>query len=310
VTGNTFNGHSSAACLQLFGSQFNLVASSNVTISGNTFQDCGDTVAPWNYAIQLSQEITGISITDNTIDNAYQAVNTRVGDGWDFDGKDIHFNSNLVTNTRNLVVNNAVTGNMDASNNWWGSTTTPSAMVVGDVTFDPWYVNSAKTILSNVVPTVTLNGDAEMTVNFPATYVEQGATAVDSLGNSLTVTTDGTVNDKKGGTYVVTYSATDGNGNTAQATRTVVVPNIQSSSSGSSRGGGGGGNTSFAATVVAQTPAATASVLPGLVLGAETVSPEIQAQINVVKAQISVLIRQLIAILHQEIPTPHKKPLA
>jgi hypothetical protein len=48
-----------------------------------------------------------------------------------------------------------------------------------------------------------------------------------------------------------------------------------------------------------------ATILPpvtnGEVLGAETVSPEIQAQINAVKAQLIVLIRQLIEALQAQI---------
>src|SRR5205823_4513323 len=69
VTSNTFKGQTipntgpNNACLQIFGSQFGLVPSDHVTISGNRFNRCGSAVAPRVYAIQLSPDITNISIT-------------------------------------------------------------------------------------------------------------------------------------------------------------------------------------------------------------------------------------------------------
>src|SRR5690606_23425823 len=58
-----------------------------------------------------------------------------------------------------------------------------------------------------------------------ATYLEPGATAIDDCGNVLAVLSDAptAINKNKSGGYLVEYTATDGDGNTATATRSVVV---------------------------------------------------------------------------------------
>ena len=55
------------------------------------------------------------------------------------------------------------------------------------------------------------------------TYNDAGATAVDSNGNSLNVSSTGNVNTNIVGTYTITYTATDSEGRVSIATRTVVV---------------------------------------------------------------------------------------
>jgi conserved repeat domain/conserved repeat domain len=138
LSGNTFQGP--AACLQLFGSQFGLVPSDTVTVSANTFTNCGAAVPSWTFGIQLSQDIQHITITNNTITNAYEAINTRVGTGWDFTGKDIHVDNNSITGSTHFAVNNSVTGTLDAGTNYWGSNlaATVAAQMSGSVSFDPW----------------------------------------------------------------------------------------------------------------------------------------------------------------------------
>ena len=85
VTGNTFEGHSNSVTgpnnggLQLFGSQFGLVPSDHVTISGNTFSNCGS-ATEGTFAIQLSQGVNHITIMDNRISTSYDGVDTRIGD--------------------------------------------------------------------------------------------------------------------------------------------------------------------------------------------------------------------------------------
>jgi hypothetical protein len=61
-----------------------------------------------------------------------------------------------------------------------------------------------------------------MTVECHTTFTDPGATATDSCAGSVAVTASGTVDPNTPGTYVITYSATDGT-NTAMATRTVRV---------------------------------------------------------------------------------------
>jgi len=77
-------------------------------------------------------------------------------------------------------------------------------------------------VTDTTAPVITVNGANPMTVQCGTGYVEPGATANDSCDGPLPVTITGSVLTSKG-TYVVTYKATDGSGNTATATRTVNV---------------------------------------------------------------------------------------
>ena len=72
---------------------------------------------------------------------------------------------------------------------------------------------------ANVPPTITLNGDDQMTVEC-GTFTDPGATAT-VCGNPVTVNVSGTVPNVPG-TYTITYSAT-ANGFTSEATRIVTV---------------------------------------------------------------------------------------
>ena len=74
---------------------------------------------------------------------------------------------------------------------------------------------------SNVPPTITLNGDDQVTLECGNGFTDPGATAT-VCGNPVTVTTTGTVNPNAPGTYTLTYSAT-ANGFTTEVTRIVTV---------------------------------------------------------------------------------------
>jgi len=74
---------------------------------------------------------------------------------------------------------------------------------------------------SNVPPTITLNGDDQITLECGDAFTDPGATAT-VCGNPVTVTTTGSVNVHGPGTYTLTYSAT-ANGFTTEATRIVTV---------------------------------------------------------------------------------------
>ena len=72
-------------------------------------------------------------------------------------------------------------------------------------------------------PAITLNGDTITIIEKYTTYTDPGATALDDIDGELSVTTSGTVDTDLAGTYIITYTATDSAGNTAQANRTVIV---------------------------------------------------------------------------------------
>ncbi|HPO14083.1 MAG TPA: DUF5011 domain-containing protein [Candidatus Hydrogenedentes bacterium] len=86
------------------------------------------------------------------------------------------------------------------------------------------------TRLVNVVdldpPVITLIGDNPLMVNFiSGAYAEPGATAADFADGDVSsrIVISGSVNPMQTGDYTITYSVTDNAGNTAVATRTVVV---------------------------------------------------------------------------------------
>jgi hypothetical protein len=75
-------------------------------------------------------------------------------------------------------------------------------------------------------PTITLLGDADLTIPVGGTFTDPGATASDNVDGDITnkIVATGTVNTSTVGTYHLTYDVTDAAGNHAtQVTRTVQV---------------------------------------------------------------------------------------
>ena len=75
----------------------------------------------------------------------------------------------------------------------------------------------------NVPPVITIIGTNPATHELGTTYTDQGATAFDEFHGDTPVTTSGTVDISVVGSNTITYTATDLDGNTATATRTVNV---------------------------------------------------------------------------------------
>jgi large repetitive protein len=90
-------------------------------------------------------------------------------------------------------------------------------------------ISRTVTIVDTTPPVVTLVGDAVVTQQGNATYVDAGCLAVDSLaGNvaaSITVTGTVNVNRPVGTMFVLTYTAQDPSGNVASAMRSVRIIN-------------------------------------------------------------------------------------
>lgn len=82
------------------------------------------------------------------------------------------------------------------------------------------------TVVDPNSPVITLNGSASIDLNVGDTYVEQGATAIDNVDPSVTVIISGSVDTSTPGTYTISYSASDSEGNTSVAQRTIVVSDV------------------------------------------------------------------------------------
>lgn len=72
-------------------------------------------------------------------------------------------------------------------------------------------------------PVISLNGSSSVDVVLNSSYTDAGATATDDVSGSVSVSTNNPVNTDSAATYTVTYTATDGAGNSSSATRTVNV---------------------------------------------------------------------------------------
>jgi hypothetical protein len=78
-------------------------------------------------------------------------------------------------------------------------------------------------VVDTLPPVVTLLGTNLFHLVVGSAFVDPGATASDLCAGTVPVTVSGVVNTNAVGTYIVTYTTSDGNGNTNIATRTVIV---------------------------------------------------------------------------------------
>ncbi len=72
-------------------------------------------------------------------------------------------------------------------------------------------------------PVITRLGSTPVTVECGSPYTDAGATATDTCAGSVPVTTNGTVNTGRPGTYTLAYTANDGHGNSATSVSRVVT---------------------------------------------------------------------------------------
>lgn len=80
-------------------------------------------------------------------------------------------------------------------------------------------------------PTITLNGDSNITINVGETYTEKGATAKDEKDGDISskIQISGTVNTSKAGKYTITYTVTNSSGKSSTVKRTITVKDDSSS---------------------------------------------------------------------------------
>ncbi|KKU49999.1 MAG: hypothetical protein UX71_C0003G0044 [Parcubacteria group bacterium GW2011_GWA1_47_10] len=291
ISGNTFDG-------ELFTGIS--IESDNVTVSNNTVTRTS--IVQNTNGIRVNEfygsKTYSITISDNVVSGFDNGL--RLGSGSD-GGSTLAVtveNNTITDNTRGIWVRNdaVVTA---SGNTFSGNTSNPEILAGSDGT-----VNGVN-VWGN--PVVTINGDVNMGVWDRNGFSDPGASATDSSGASVDVVVTGSVNISIAGTYTLTYTATDMFGNTASADRTVTV-RIASGGGGGSSNGGGGRSSGAASPRALQAVNAAGVTLPvpaagviGQVLGASTVSPEIQAQIDSIKLTLRGLISQLIALLQQQL---------
>ena len=78
------------------------------------------------------------------------------------------------------------------------------------------------TVSDTTAPTITLNGDTNISHEQGTEYTDAGASANDLVDGDVVVTTSGQV-ESSAGSYTLTYTATDIAGNTTSTIRTIIV---------------------------------------------------------------------------------------
>ena len=133
-----------------------------------------------------------------------------------------------VDGTKNMLL--AATNN-DGSEQFTIPAKTPvmtNARIMVACSSQPFFQISAGSIsiehgVDNNAPVISLSGPSNVEVAKGLDYVDAGATATDDFDSIVSVITTGTVDTTTAGVYTLTYTATDGAGNTASKTRTVTV---------------------------------------------------------------------------------------
>lgn len=83
--------------------------------------------------------------------------------------------------------------------------------------------NALVTVIDTLAPVITLNGANPLYDELGGTFTDPGATASDTCAGTVPVSVSGMVNTDAVGTNMLFYTASDGNGNSATNTRTVIV---------------------------------------------------------------------------------------
>lgn len=86
--------------------------------------------------------------------------------------------------------------------------------------------SDSTTTSDTTAPVITINGSTNMVVTQYDVYIEAGATAIDNIDGSVTVSIIGTVDTNTTGSYTITYSVQDSAGNSATGIRQVLVVRV------------------------------------------------------------------------------------
>ncbi len=207
----------------------------NITISVTLGDNLGNTITKvFNYigsydeippSVIIVSPNPGASITDPLTPLIFDVHDDINGSGLDESSVKITFTD---TNTSHMLV-------FDANSNtyrYFPSVTEPLAL--GNIAFTV-YAKDQKgneasfartvTLIDVTPPVLVLNGEANITLEQNANYIELGATATDNSDGNISVEISGSVDTSREGSYTLTYTATDSSGNSASVTRVVTVKN-------------------------------------------------------------------------------------
>ncbi len=178
-------------------------------VATNAFGSVTSSVAA--LTVVLPPTITG-PLTNQTIECGGNAAFTIAASGtaplnykWTLDGTPISgATSNSVSLTNIHLPSHIVSVTVT---NLYASATNSATLTVQDTT----------------APVIALNGGNPIYIELGGTFTDSGATANDVCAGLVPVSVSGIVNTNAVGTNVLTYTATDGNGNTNSVTRIVIV---------------------------------------------------------------------------------------
>ena len=152
---------------------------------------------------------------------------------WSFTNLVLAANSNCialmpsVTGTNFILatdLSGALTYSQSPTNNQILFLGTNSVVItVKDASGNAAYSTNKVIVQDQTPPVVTLNGSNLLYVEFGSAFADPGATANDNCAGAVPVTVSGLVNTNAVGTNALTYTASDGNGNTNTVARTVIV---------------------------------------------------------------------------------------
>ncbi len=196
--------------LTLAGITTNSTANYTVVVT-NLFGSTTSSVAP--LTVVLPPSVVSSSLTNRTLQcgsNTVAFVIAAAGTAplsyqWSLDGSPIASATNTSFSVTNLHLPNH-TISLQITNLYAGLTS-----------------NALLTVQDTIGPAITLTGVNPAYVELGSAFSDPGATATDICAGVAGVTTIGSVNTNAVGTNLLSYKASDGNGNTNTATRTVIV---------------------------------------------------------------------------------------
>ena len=127
-----------------------------------------------------------------------------------------------VTDNVDMGLSVEITGNVDISAVGQYSL----AYSVTDSAGNNSTVNRIISVIDNLAPEITINGQEHVTLDYQAVYAEQNASAIDNVDGVVSVAVSGEVDTSMLKEYPVTYTATDAAGNVAELKRIVTVADL------------------------------------------------------------------------------------